>query len=728
MMARAAFPCLLLLAALAAPARSEDLTVEVQPNHLRLAHGETAHYTFEARTAQGAPVAGIATWEVLPASLGRIGPDGSFEASGVGRGLVRVTVNSGAQTGIGHAMLTVTPVRETLTALVSVEPRAARVAPGAAQQFRARATHPATGAEIPEAEIEWRVVPEGVGRVDASGLFVAGPAPGSGHVVARARGRNLEGLGESRVVVEANGSAAAETGRLEIELLPARAVLRPGETREFAARVLLEGRPLQRDVAVEWSVVPAELGTVDGKGTLVAGRVNLDGRLVASVVTRDGVKRGYAPIAVRDLRDRELLVQLAPREAVLSPGGEIRFRAAVVGPDGEAAPVDVSWELVPPTLGRISPDGVLTVANRTAVALEGGQDEPRRGEVIARVRHEGRQAIGRARVTVQSRESGLWLRVRPNRASVAPGEQVRFVAELVAPGQTREVAATWRLRNPEIGTVTNDGLFTASATMGDITSPDFGARDGAVLAEAQAPDGELLRGSAMVLVRPVGGDLQALVQPEAVTLQPGDAALFRFQVNGRDATTLGVPVVWLVDPPDLGEIGPGGDFRASESLDLTEARTGRVIAEAILGSNRRVRATATLRLEPRPEPAVVQLRMALSPSQFLLQPGKGIEFSLSARKPDGNLLAPDELQVGSSLMLSLQPQDIGYVETQRGIFHRVVAYPDHIPPPERPFNGRLVVEVDYTDPADGKRYVGRLSAAVTVSRHGGLTGDGSEGE
>lgn len=715
----------LAVAALAAPAWAVDLAVEVQPNPLRLTHGETAHFTCEARTPDGAPVAGIATWEVLPDRLGRIAPDGTFEATGVGRGLVRVTVNAGEQVGIGHAMLTVTPVRESLAAMVGVEPRQARLAPGATQQFHARVTHPATGAEIPAAAVEWKVVPDGFGSVDANGLFVAGNAPGSGHVVARVRGENIEGLGESRVVVEAGGAAGEVRGRFEVQVVPARAVLRPGETREFAARVLLDGRELTRGFVVEWGVVPPELGTIASDGTFVAGRANLDGRVVASVVTREGVTRAYASVAVRDTRDRELVVQIAPREAIVSPGGEVRFRATLLGRDGEAAPAEVAWDVEPSGFGRISPDGVLTVFARSAMALEGNAEAPRRGEVIARVRHDGKQAVGRARVTVQSRESGVWLRVRPNRASVAPGEQVRFVAEFVGHSETRVVNANWRLRNPDIGTVTNDGLFTASATIGDITSPDFGARDGVVLAEAPGPDGDLLRGSAVVLVRPVGGDLQAIVQPEAVTLQPGDAVVFRFQMNGRDATQLGVPVVWLVDPPDLGTIRPDGEFRASDAV-IGQPRSGRVIAEAVLGGDRRLRATATLRLEPRPGPEVLQLRMGLSPSRFLLRPGGGAVFEVSARKPDGNVIPAKDLLRDDNLFFDVQPADVAEVETQRGSFHALKATSE-VPPPERPFNARLVVKVDYVDPLDGKRYVGQISAAVTVSRHGDITGGGGGG-
>ena len=97
--------------ALTASGAFAALTVEVTPNHLRVAYGASADLVLVARDANGSVVTGTVAWEVVPARLGTITTSGHFSATGIGRGLIRATVTAAGETGTGHAMVSVSPLR-----------------------------------------------------------------------------------------------------------------------------------------------------------------------------------------------------------------------------------------------------------------------------------------------------------------------------------------------------------------------------------------------------------------------------------------------------------------------------------------------------------------------------------------------------------------------------------------------------------------------------------------
>ena len=63
--------------ALTASGAFAALTVEVTPNHLRVAYGASADLVLVARDANGSVVTGTVAWEVVPARLGTITTSGS---------------------------------------------------------------------------------------------------------------------------------------------------------------------------------------------------------------------------------------------------------------------------------------------------------------------------------------------------------------------------------------------------------------------------------------------------------------------------------------------------------------------------------------------------------------------------------------------------------------------------------------------------------------------------
>ncbi|MFH1279949.1 MAG: hypothetical protein ABIK65_16420 [Candidatus Eisenbacteria bacterium] len=160
------------------------------------------------------------------------------------------------------------------------------------------------------------------------------------------------------------------------------------------------------------------------------------------------------------------------------------------------------------------------------------------------------------------------VRVTPGRASVGPGESVRFTLE----GTEAEVE--WEVIPRFLGDIDGSGLFRA------------GPREGRGIVRAVVGGTEERRvGHAVLLVgsgRPRGGP-EIRIRPRTVRVLPGESV--RFRAEEIDPS---IPVVWTVRPNAIGAITPDGVFTANEVLadagsrQLTR-REGVVVARAESG-------------------------------------------------------------------------------------------------------------------------------------------------
>ncbi len=388
----------------AGPARAAGaLVVEVSPARAYLRPGTEVRFTAVVTDANGDAVAADLTWSVIPQRLGWIEDNGTLLASDVpGRGIVRVVARSGGISGSGHATVDVGVEPPTRLA-VAVTPQEAVAPAGGTVQFQAAVTDPASGAAI-DAELRWVVMPQEIGAVSSAGLFTAGGQAGSGRVAARAAYEGREGVGDAAIVV-----GTPEHAGLRVTVSPPRALLRPGDEIVFEAAVVdANGGPVQVDV--EWSAVPQALGAVTSGGSFTAGQHEMDGRVVATVMTEGGPARGFAAVEVRRPGAAGLRVHIQPREAAVSPGGDVQFEAVVLGPDGEPLDVRVDWQVRPEWLGAVTPDGFFTAAEEfSEPASAGGW----RGTVTASVTTSEGTASDAAGVFVRAAGQAARLRVLP---------------------------------------------------------------------------------------------------------------------------------------------------------------------------------------------------------------------------------------------------------------------------------------------------------------------------
>ena len=614
------------------PTQAADaLGVKVSPPQTYLRPGTEVRFTAVVTDADGEVVAADLTWSVIPQRLGWIEDDGTLLASDIpGRGIVRVVARSGGISGSGHAAIEVgaEPPRRLL---VAVTPQGAVAPPGGEVQFVAAVTDAASGAVL-DAELRWVVMPEEIGTVSGAGLFTAGAQTGSGRVAARAAYEGREGVGDAPVVV-----GTPEHADLRVTVSPPRALLRPGDEIVFEAVVVgANGEHVQADV--EWSVVPQTLGVVSGGGVFTAGAGEMDGRVVATVMTESGPARGFAAVEVRRPGPAGLRVHIRPREAAVSPGGDVQFEAVVLGPDGEPIGVPVDWQVRPEWLGAVTSDGFFTAAEEfSEPASSGGW----RGAVTASVTTSEGTASDAARVFVHAAGQSARLRIAPPRPVVAPGEDVQFEADVVGAGDPIGWTTEWTVFPPDLGTITPDGLFTANPVYGDPASPEFGPHEGSVGARATLDDGTTLSDLAHVLIRIPGSPVRVLVEPRVAVVPPSESIQFEVVVLGPDGEPVDVPVTWGVSPARIGTITPGGLFTASSEAGEPgswQRPTGWVTAEVVLGAGRVFRGAAAVVIDVSNPEIVVHI----APRDATLRPGASQQFEAAVLDQSG---APVQLPV-----------------------------------------------------------------------------------
>ena len=610
--------------AMAAGAAADELDVSVSPARAQLAPGGAVAFAASVRDRDGQTVAADVTWSVIPPRMGTIDDAGRFVAGGeAGRAIVRAVARLGAATGAGHALVDVGP-RPSERLDVTVEPANAVVGVGGHTQFTASVRDPASGEPV-AAELRWVVVPERLGSVDDSGLFTAGTDAGAGRVAVRATAGDREGVGDAAVVV---GSPPGPG--VTVSVVPASALLSPGEEFRFTAVVTDEsGNPVDADV--QWSVMPRRLGVVSADGLFTAGPDDGVGRIVATVATSAGPSRGFARVEVRRPGPAGVRVRIRPREAAVTPGGDVQFDAIAAGPDGGPLDVRIEWAVRPAWIGAVDANGLFTASDEMP---EPPSDGVWAGAVTASVETSEGTASDAARVIVRDVGAALRLTVYPRRPVVAPGQEIQFEARVIGAEGSIDWTTEWAVFPRELGIITPDGLFTANPAFGDPVSPEFGPHEGIVGARATLPDGSTLSGRAHVRVRVPGHPVSVRVRPGLAVVVPGQTMHFEAEVLGPGGEPIDLPVRWAVKPDHLGTVSAGGDFTAAD-LDIDpgswQRPKGYVVAEVRAAGDQVFRGAAAVVFDlPDPE-----ITVRVSPRSVTLSEGESFRFQAEATAADG---------------------------------------------------------------------------------------------
>lgn len=342
------------------PARR--LSVTISPKRVRLAPGGTAAFTAAVRDQDGHPVAAALRFTVEPPAVGSIGADGAFAAGAAGTGIVRVVATAGPAVGSDRALVTV--AGRTTQYLVRLTPRQAVLRTGGSVQYTAEAFD-GDGRPVPVTGWRWQVIPDRMGTITPGGLFTAGERAMAGRITVR---------------LPAGFGAGSATAALRIRpgspnsvtIDPAKAVVRPGELRQFSAAVTgPDGEP-RPDARVVWKVYPPGIGAVTPQGLFTAAASPRLGVVIAQVPPDQGGGRGVASIAVSSYT----VHILGPRPRNLASGEMSQFTAEVRDAGGNPPPggVTMQWSRISasPNFGTIDPaTGWFTAGTPLAAQVDG---------------------------------------------------------------------------------------------------------------------------------------------------------------------------------------------------------------------------------------------------------------------------------------------------------------------------------------------------------------------
>ncbi|MCU0606212.1 MAG: hypothetical protein MUF78_02015 [Candidatus Edwardsbacteria bacterium] len=322
----------------------ERLTVALSPKRLRLAPGASAAFTVAIDGGDGGPATAGLRFTVEPPTLGTIDGSGNFTALGAGTGIVRVVATAGRAAAADRALVTVGGQAGQYT--VRLTPRRAALRAGESAQFTAEAFD-GNGQPVTPSSWRWRVVPERMGTITPAGLFTAGSRAMTGRITVRLP-----------VELGTGGAAAAlrvMPGRPNtVTLEPAKAVVGPGELRQFAAAVTGPDGAPRPDARVDWKVYPPGIGTITPDGLFTAGVAPRLGVVIAQVPPELGGGRGVASIAVSSYVVR--IAGTRPRHLVA--GDAVQFIAEVRDAGGnQVSGVVLQWSRTSasPNFGTIDP-------------------------------------------------------------------------------------------------------------------------------------------------------------------------------------------------------------------------------------------------------------------------------------------------------------------------------------------------------------------------------------
>jgi hypothetical protein len=257
-------------------------------------------------------------WKCIPANIGDI-HNGVFTAKNTGKGRVIALLTNGE---IKTALIRVSGVIKD----IQISPKFKRLKTGETLQFKIKE----------EEKVSWSVEGENVGTINSNGLFTA-KMPGK--AVIKAKSDRTEG--QAIVVV---------SGEVGLRIIPETVTLKSGEKTRF--KVNAEGFG-NKQIPVNWKVVPERCGTIKKDGTFIAGKVPTKGRVIAVLPGRFGT--GIVSADVYIVPDKIKPLELVPSFKHFLPEDiDKGFQFNVFGMQNKS----LQWRVIPEDLGSVSNNGV----------------------------------------------------------------------------------------------------------------------------------------------------------------------------------------------------------------------------------------------------------------------------------------------------------------------------------------------------------------------------------
>ncbi|MDI6809101.1 MAG: hypothetical protein QME66_09000 [Candidatus Eisenbacteria bacterium] len=359
----------------------KTLRVVVHPKRANVEPGGTAEFKAEILSPAGTTVNATLEWKVIPEAMGSITQQGIFTAGATnGECKVLAVASTETEKAFDQAIVSIGKPGRGPRMLVKINPKHAQLELGGTQQFTAE-VRGQDGALIPDAVIEWRVVPDKLGSITGTGLFTAGSVAMAGQVIAQTE---LKGRGKAFDAATVMVGKPGHGPGARLMVRPPVARLEPNATQQFTAELVLAGGET-RPVTPTWKVVPEKMGYITPAGLFTAGTTPGEARVVAEAETDQGKLTDAAMVTIgtgQQQRQGDYRIEIKPLGPVrVRSSATVQFQAKIYF-QGQLVDKPVTWSLRPPALGSITPSGVFTA----------GQLSPGRraqagpaGEVIATI-------------------------------------------------------------------------------------------------------------------------------------------------------------------------------------------------------------------------------------------------------------------------------------------------------------------------------------------------------
>lgn len=549
-------------------------SITLTPNPTTLAINGTQQFTAQGLDAAGNPSPITPVWSA--AGGGSMNALGVFTA-GTTPGLYTNTVMA---TSVGvTGLATVTVVAGPLVT-ITVTPNPGSIPVGTTQQLTA-VGRDAAGNAVPITPV-WSVVAGG-GSMNGTGVFLAGPTPGTFENTVQVTSGGM--VGRATMTVTA-GSLAS------ITVSPNPATMAVGAERQFVA----VGRDAGGNVVnfiPTWSVV-AGGGTVNSTGGFTAGTVS--GTFVNTIQASHQGLTGSATITVTPGPLASLTV--TPNPTTLSVGQTRLFSASGRDANGNLVTVSPTWSVVAGG-GAIQSSGLFTAGNTP-------------GLYTNTVRASVGSIQGSATVTVTSGALAS-ITVSPNPATMATEGTETFTAVgRDAGGNIVAITPTWAVVAGGGSINLTTGLFTAGTVSGTYSNTVRASVEG-------------LAGFATVNV--TSGPLATItVSPNPVSVQTNGTQTFTAVGRDGSGNEFVITPTWSVENGG-GSINANTGLFTAGTVAGTYTNTIRALSGGIAGF-----ATVTVTAVA---PTLASITVTPNPANLL--PNATQQFSAVGRDADGNL-------------------------------------------------------------------------------------------
>ncbi|MBZ5526218.1 MAG: hypothetical protein LAP21_28705, partial [Acidobacteriia bacterium] len=401
--------------------------------------------------------------------------------------------NSGTDLGFSPVSLT--------CVTISVLPQSASLFGGQTQTFTANVAGTSNTA------VTWSIDPSSVGSISAAGVYTAPASVTATQTVIAKATSNADPSRTATATITLNPPVS-------ISVSPTSATLVPSETLQLVATV---GNT--SNTAVTWSLNPNNIGTISAVGlyTAPASVIGLQTVVVTATSQADPSKSASAPIRVG-------VFQVSPPSVLLQAGQTAQFSATYGG-----SPATVTWSINPP-VGTISTGGLYTAPTPVASA-----------QTVTVSAADGFSHTASATISLVP----VVVTVLPPAVSLTNNQTQQFTANVTGSTNT---GVTWFL-NPNVGTISSAGLYTAPASI---------SAQQTVNAIATSSVDPSKSNFAVITLNP---PVSISVSPTSATLVPNET----LQLVATVGNTSNTAVTWSLNT-NIGTISAGGLYTAPASV------------------------------------------------------------------------------------------------------------------------------------------------------------------